>query len=641
MLTAESWAADAVRPDGAAWTVTLAAGAMTVPPLSKLALLGELATVDGLALPAVTPPALSLPADATACVAGESALLLPEKAPDGAAGKLHVRQCWQAGKPLASEFSGTIAHPLLGDVTLSGTPDAKGQLCIQGVASKPLPGAIGPDGKALAPSPLTVRYCLTKSADAFAAPTYSATVDLPDVGALALTGGAQGEGLCLSGNASIAAAGDKGADLPLTVQACADAKLKTLTTTAKATLLLPLFGSSQVVASLGQDAGKLCFVAMPAATFASDAAATLLAQGCTALDGKGGPIAWSFSTKLATAGLGDVAMEGTFDAAANGGKGGLCLGNDALKGLNPALLPLKGVTVLSVSLQTCLGTDTKTFAAPALRHDLQLGAPAIALDKGGVALRATTTLDASGGLCEISGDTDACAAAEKAWRKAVPDPSKHLDSRYVYIGGSCMDATATSAKTCVATSTGAQATWTSALVSAKGAPLPKPTLRHTVSLLPCVQGANGPCSSSWTPFSQMPIGAPYDVRTAGHSTLGGNVLARGGVAILEARASADSIGALNQAGVGKATLVSEGGKAIVALKQVGTHLQIAVDGKTVVALAGRSDLDLTGSGFAPWNVPAWIEGVPGARRWRCRACCCRAAATRRAAASPRQIRSET
>ncbi len=576
-ITAALFAAAATRPDGAPWELALQATETTIAPFSKLVLDGSFSGGDDA-------PA----AEAKACVEGDTAVDLPAPGDDGKVHKLRLRQCWQQGKPLATELFGAIVDPIVGAVALAGTSTAKGLVCVEGPAANALPGG----------AVLTYRACLDAGAGAFTAPQLLATPTLPGLGKVALSGGFDGKGgLCLGG--SYTATPVAGAATELTISACADGKLQTLDASASAPLALPPFANAVGNATLVQGS-SVCLVATPAVSFGGDAKATLAATRCLdlATGVLGAPV---FSAQVATAGLGTLGLTGSYDAAANGGKGALCLDAGDLLGKTGALLPLLGVKVLAAGAQTCLQADGATFPAPTLWHDLGLGQ----LDKDGAVLRATAELSSAAGLCEIAGGAAACAAAESAWRKATPDPWWHRDDRYVAEAGRCVDRGAATASACADAASGGKASW---IFDATG----QPRLRHSLALRAC-DGGNAACTTSWLPFLAIPSNAPYDLRFAGFTKLIGSVLVHDGAAWLDARGAADSIGEATKTAVGKAGIVVEDGTTTMSLKDVGVHLRIDAKGAVTRLVAAKTDLNLTGSGMAKWNVPAWVEGAFGAK----------------------------
>ncbi len=328
--------------------------------------------------------------------------------------------------------------------------------------------------------------------------------------------------------------------------------------------------------------GKLCLSA-PAGAAVPGSAQTVVR---TCFDAKGKTFSpLTFAAKVALPDKSTVDLAGTWDDKASK----LCLA-----GLNKpqasALFPLKGVKILQIRAHSCYAD--KGFGAVQLAIDFRVGK---AGDKASVVLRSVLDFGEAGGLCVSPAKTaKACAAADVAWRKVAVDPGDRFHGRFFWRGGACIDQSAATPKAC-----GSAGKWLS------GGPA-----RANTTLAPaCKDKGEVACSNPWQAFWNMPIGAPYDLRTAVFGAVTGAVWIHGGKAAMAVRSAVTS-----KLKDDRATLASSGGAAIAALKKPQVLATLDEKGAWLAEIVGKMDVNLAAQKVAPWNTHAILRGSVGKDR---------------------------
>ena len=574
-IPADVFSIIAKRPFGGKWTLKIAGQGVKLLPLGILQIDGQVMEDDPL------------------CASGATGIT-----PPGAAASAQAQVCFQAGAAPAWTLQAAIEVPPFGQANISAPwqPGNK-QICLKGPTSASLP----PLNAGLTKSPLLASSCLTLANKSFGAVGLLASIPLPPLGQVELSGQLQGESLCLDGDLVINIGGKP---LTLAVQACTDVKLSQLKATVGATVALPPFGTLPTQATLDGKAKTLCLSAtVPAKVGFAATDVSLVAGHCIAFskDASGTTVASAGDGPGATLtvthpGLGTFSMSGHWDAdkvAGDGSKGVLCV-SGALPSKAKALIPLPGVAVLASHGTTCWSKGG--FDTIALGTTLRVGA---ANSPSSLRLLATGGLDAAGGACAAKATTSqACSALNKTWQQGLNNPAKGADPRYHWLGSSCYDSHSTHAAGCKS----AGGTWKSDVAGRLELSLApyctkkgSSTCAWTAS---CDTGAGDTvCSQTWTPFAGMAAKVPQSIANLTFTQVGGYVLADKKSATLALDAVAEAGGQS-----GKLTLVKVAGAPLLQLDKVGAHASVDSKGSFNVALSGESDLDLSAAGLPAWSL---------------------------------------
>ena len=305
-----------------------------------------------------------------------------------------------------------------------------------------------------------------------------------------------------------------------------------------------------------------------------------------------------FETQVDVSGVGKIDFSGQYDANGNGGKGELCL-TGKTKATGGKWLPIKGATILSLASASCY--ENQAFTSALLRLYFSIGKASAT----NPVLKSDVALDKSNGMCVAApkSDTD-CTKLNTTWKRTVLEPNKKFHARYTWFSGACIDTHTTTEASCKTAGHG----WQSGT-----------NIRHRVSLAAFCQKSGSStcawsstcntkagdksCAQPWKPFTNMPIGAPYDIRTAVFGKVLGSIWVRGSNAFMEFKGQVTST--LKD---GKARLINHTSNSLFNIKQPGIRSRVGTDGKWNNTILGQADINLTGVSMASLKVPAMLEG---------------------------------
>lgn len=305
--------------------------------------------------------------------------------------------------------------------------------------------------------------------------------------------------------------------------------------------------------------------------------------------------AFSYQANVDISGHGQSQLQGT--STKLGSTTLLCLAGD-LKTSSSPWFPLKGVTILAVKGKSCL--QGGGFPEFRLQYTYRIGSNSAVTAP---VLESEVRISPTSGVC-LTSDTSQndCDKANKTWLQSVLDPRSKMDPRYVWLGGACIDSYSKTATSCQSGTWQGGNSLSAGMTLAAFCQKKGSTTCEWSASCDTAQGDSS-CQQSWKPFDQMPIGAPYDIRTALFGNLTGSLWVHNQSAHMRLRGEVTST-----LPDGKIKIVVENGQTLFALTQPGVLGVLDSQGTWDTQISGRADVNMTGQNMAPWKIEAVLEG---------------------------------